>query len=131
MAKCVLFLQILLLLFIAADCRKSPNPVGPPPGADTTSNNFTWTQYTFGGQGGSSYFKDVAIVNDSDIWAVGSIYTSPDTMYNAAHWDGVKWSLLQIPFYTICGQSHITIFALATVERWYIGLTAAMITVVR
>lgn len=105
--------SMIVLTFSGIDCRR--NPVGPPPGADTTSDNFTWTQYTFGGQGGSSYFKDVAIVNDTDIWAVGSIYTSPDTMYNAAHWDGVKWSLLQIPFYTICGQSHITPYAINTV----------------
>jgi len=57
-------------------CKKEP-PVGPPPpsGPDTTSHNLSWTQYTFGGAGtaGSSYFNDVAIINDTDIWAVGQV----------------------------------------------------------
>ncbi len=85
------------LLFSISSCKH--NPVGPPPAADTTSNKFTWTQYTFGGQGGSSYFKDVATVNDSDIWAVGDIYTgtSDTAFYNAVHWDGKQWTLVRIP----------------------------------
>ncbi len=89
-----------ILLFIcitltALNCKKE-SPVAPlTSGPDTTSHNFTWTQYTFGGNGGSSYFKDVAIVNDSDIWAVGIIY-SDSSIYNAAHWDGNQWKLIAV-----------------------------------
>ena len=54
--------------------------------------------YTFGGPSGSCYFKDVTIVNDTDIWAVGEIYATPDTIYNAVHWDGNKWNLKKIMF---------------------------------
>ena len=42
---------------------------------DTTSHNFSWQTFTFGDIiGGSSYLKDIAIINENDIWAVGAIY---------------------------------------------------------
>lgn len=84
------------IVLTALTCKKEPPVVPPPSGPDTTSHNFAWTQYKFGGTGGSSYFKDVAIINDSDIWAVGTIYTAGDTMFNAAHWDGNNWELKRI-----------------------------------
>ena len=90
---------VLLLSFFAFNCKSPTAPSKNNPSPDTTSNSFTWKDYTFGGQGGSSYFKDVAIVNDSDIWAVGEIYTSQDSIYNAVHWNGKKWALLQVPYY--------------------------------
>jgi len=73
---------------------------------DTTSHNFSWQIYEFGGQKGSSSFYDVAIIDENDIWAVGEIYTADtytyDSLgnfiqpYNAAHWDGQKWELVHI-----------------------------------
>ena len=75
---------------------------------DTTSHDFTWQIFEFGGEKGSSSFYDVAIINENDIWAVGQIYTADtytyDSLgnwiqpYNAAHWDGEKWELKRIPF---------------------------------
>ncbi len=64
---------------------------------DTTSHNFTWQTFEFGGVNGSSYFKDVAIIDENDIWAVGEIYTENDK-YNAAHWNGQKWELKKITY---------------------------------
>ncbi len=73
---------------------------------DTTSHDFDWQVYTFGGQKGSSVFYDVAIIDENDIWAVGEIYTEDtytyDSLgnwiqpYNAAHWNGQKWTLKRI-----------------------------------
>jgi len=124
--KAAAFIFLALFFFFALTCKKEPPIVPPPPsGPDTTSHNFTFTQYTFGGTGGSSYFKDVAIINDTDIWAVGTIYAFGDTMFNAAHWDGKKWKLLQIQFYTFCGQGHTgaypidAILALSGTEVWF------------
>ena len=77
---------------------------------DTTSNNFTFTTYTFGGEAENSVLYDVAIIEENDIWAVGAIYLldslgQPDPhAYNAVHWDGSKWKLLRLQFYTFCGQ---------------------------
>jgi len=70
---------------------------------DTTSHNFQWEIFEFGGVHGSSVLYDVAIVNENDIWAVGEIHTAEtDTFdslgnwvppYNAVHWDGLDWEL--------------------------------------
>ena len=70
---------------------------------DTTSHNFTWEIDTLGGYG--SYLRDVAIVDENNIWVVGMIkIPDPDSSFNgtgwesfnAAHWDGVEWELLKI-----------------------------------
>ena len=76
---------------------------------DTTSHNFTFETFTFGGTAGSSILYDVAIINENDIWAVGEIYIADTsingyTTYNAVHWDGNQWELKRIMFYTFCGQ---------------------------
>ncbi len=73
---------------------------------DTTSHDFTWQTYTFGGANGSSILRDVAIINENDIWAVGEIHTSWTDQwdsngvwvqpYNAVHWDGEEWELRRI-----------------------------------
>ncbi len=106
---------LLLLIFTGTDCKKESNTIVPPDNPpDTTSHNFAWTQYTFGGQGGSSYFKDVAIISDSNIWVVGKIRTDSLT-YNAAHWDGTSWELRRILFYTICGQPSRTAYPISSI----------------
>ncbi len=76
---------------------------------DTTSHNFTWQTFTFGGANGSSVLYDVAIINENDIWAVGEIHTSWTDQwdsngvwvqpYNAVHWNGQEWELKRIMFY--------------------------------
>jgi hypothetical protein len=70
------------------------SPALPVTTMDTSSHNFTWQVYEFGGYS-SSYFNDVAIISENDIWAVGEIVT-PEGDYNAAHWDGEKWELKKI-----------------------------------
>ncbi|RMH95872.1 MAG: glucosyl transferase, partial [Calditrichaeota bacterium] len=73
---------------------------------DTTSHEFSWEIYEFGGVHGSSVLYDVAIISPTDIWAVGEIHTAEtDTFdslgnwvnpYNAVHWDGIEWDLKHI-----------------------------------
>jgi len=75
---------------------------------DTTSHDFEWEIYEFGGDGaGSSVLYDVAIINENDIWAVGEIHTKDTDRwnedstqwippYNAVHWDGQEWELRHI-----------------------------------
>ena len=105
---------ILALLFLAQSCKSPTAPKGNNP-PDTTSNNFTFQTFTFGASNaGSSYLQDVTIVSDTDIWCVGAVYLdsadgAPDpNAYNAVHWNGSKWELKRIQFYTICGQSKLT-----------------------
>jgi len=69
---------------------------------DTTSHDFTWQIFEFGGEKGSSVLYDVAIINENNIWAVGEIYIAEDSLphlpYNAVHWNGVEWELRRIQF---------------------------------
>jgi hypothetical protein len=91
---------IVILLWQCPD-----NPVKPDNNtADTTSHNFTWQTWTFG-DFGSSHFRDVAIVDKNNIWAVGEIFVDdPDSSwngtgwetFNAAHWNGVEWEYIHI-----------------------------------
>ena len=77
---------------------------------DTTSHNFTWQTFTFGGEAGSSVLNDVAIIDENNIWAVGEIYMNdslgnPDPhSYNAVHWDGNEWELKRIYTYSACSS---------------------------
>lgn len=91
---------------------------------DTTSHNFTFETFTFGGTAGSSVLYDVAIINENNIWAVGEIYVADTsqngyTMYNAVHWDGNSWNLLQIMFYTICGQQNRTAYPASSLFAFF------------
>jgi len=76
---------------------------------DTTSHNFTWEVFEFG-EHGNSILRDVAIIDENNIWAVGAIYLKDSTgandskAYNAVHWDGNEWKHKRIQFYTFCNQ---------------------------
>ncbi len=69
---------------------------------DTTSHDFVFTTYTFGGQAGTCTLYDVAIIDENNIWAVGEIYLldslgQPDPQaYGAAIWDGQSWKLKKL-----------------------------------
>jgi len=130
MVKYIIFLLSLLSVVLGFDCKK--NPTCPPNGipADTTSNNFIFQQFSFGGNTGSSMLNDVAIVSDSNIWAVGAIYLdsangNPDPIpYNVVHWNGNEWSLAKVP-YNYQGQLFYhaieCIFAFNENDIWLAG----------
>ncbi len=90
----------------------------------TTSHNFNWQIDTLG-SGNSSYLKDVAIIDDNNIWAVGEIYLSGETTrYNAAVFNGSTWSIQRVPYY-YQGQPVYnpiqTVFAFAANDIWFAG----------
>jgi len=98
---------------------------------DTTSNNFTWKTYTFGDpSSGSSTLNDVAIINDTLIYAVGEIYMNDSTgqpdpfPYNLAKWNGRSWKLIKVPYY-YQGQVFYhpieSLFAFGTDDIWFAG----------
>ncbi|HCV43413.1 MAG TPA: glucosyl transferase [Bacteroidetes bacterium] len=96
---------------------------------DTSSHAFLW-QIDSLGDGNSSVLYDVAIVNDTLTYAVGEMYLRDSTgqldpqAYNMARWNGQRWQLIRIQFYTICGQSSRTpypassIFAFGANDVW-------------
>jgi hypothetical protein len=95
---------------------------------DTTSHNFTWQIDTLGVT--SSVLYDVAIISDTLAYAVGEMYLRDSTgqidpqAWNAAKWNGQRWELLRIQFYTFCGQSGTgsypakAVFAFSPQEVW-------------
>ena len=96
----------------------SCNLIGPhnPSGPDTTSSNFTWTVDTIGGPGSILY--DCSVVNDTLAYAVGLIMPSDslgrsNTIYwgNAAVWNGVKWTPMQVPDYYEGKKTFSTLYA--------------------
>ena len=95
---------------------------------DTTSHNFTWQTWTFGGQAGSCTLNDVAVIDENNIWAVGEIYLldtlgQPDPiLYNLVVWNGIDWSIKRIPYYYE-GQPFyhpiLSIFAFGPNDIWF------------
>jgi len=61
---------------------------------DTTSHDIIWEVETIGGPG--SLARDVAIINENNIWIGGEFFMN-DTLYNAANWGGQQWNLKRIP----------------------------------
>ncbi len=96
---------------------------------DTTSHNFTWETFTFGGANGSSDLRDVAIINENDIWAVGEIHTSWTDQwdsngvwvqpYNAVHWNGQEWELRRIDGN---GYPRRVVYAFGKNDVWFDGV---------
>ena len=83
---------------------------------DTTSSNFTWQVDTIGAQGSILY--DVDVINDTLAYAVGLIMPSDpakrsNTIYwdNAAVWNGVKWTTMQIPSYYNGKKTFSTVYS--------------------
>jgi hypothetical protein len=86
---------------------------------DTTSHNIAWDTPVLLGDA-SSVLNDVAMINDTSIWAVGEIYSNGST-YNAAKWDGRTWELQRI-VYPYQGQQFysqlLSVFATSENDLW-------------
>jgi hypothetical protein len=95
-------LSIVLTIVYATSCRQSVEPAPPPHSSDTTSHNFNIVRIdTLGDLFSSIYGMD--IVDENNIWVVGTftkdtaaIDSRYDSLYNAAHWDGLKWTMIRI-----------------------------------
>ncbi len=97
---------------------------------DTTSHNFTWQTWTFGGGGGASFINDVAIIDENNIWVAGEIYlpdslgNPDDKLYNLIHWDGESWKPQKV---TVNFRGFLItpalygIFAFSANEIWLAG----------
>jgi len=75
---------------------------------DSTSSSYSWQLYKFGdfnATGMPSELYDVSVINDTDIWAVGEIYSNDSAgqldpqPYNLAIWNGKDWKLQKVPYY--------------------------------
>ncbi len=80
------------------------SPTGPSSSSDTTSHAWTFTITMLGGASGSALY-DIAIVNDTDAWAVGEIYVDSSDgnvdpfPYGGGQWNGQSWNIQRIPYF--------------------------------
>ncbi|MGH7595480.1 MAG: glucosyl transferase [bacterium] len=103
------FILLLIGLILVFGCEKNEVPTKPPANVlpDTTSHDFTW-QMDVLGDGEASNLRDVCIIDENDVWAVGEIYLKDSTgqldpnSYNASKWNGKNWDLKRIPFIGSC-----------------------------
>jgi hypothetical protein len=101
MKAIVFFLILSMIYFSSLSCNTTdPGRDDNTGGADTTSQNFTFETYEFGDGGSSSYFNDVWVFDEKNIWAVGYISPASATVDgvrisnpNIIKWDGATWKL--------------------------------------
>jgi hypothetical protein len=68
---------------------------------DTTSHDISWQVTHLAGQGGTSLLYDVAVVNDTCVYAVGKMFIndstgSGDGPFAFAAWNGTVWNLSEV-----------------------------------
>jgi hypothetical protein len=129
--KSLSFLITAIIASVALTCKDSSTGPQIPADPDTSSHAFTWTQFTLG-DGATNRFNDVAILDDTTIWAVGEIYFRDSTGqiaepgYNLAIFNGSSWRYEKIPMRDFGGLSYVTpipsIFAFAKNDVWLGGL---------
>lgn len=89
---------------------------------DTTSHYFVWEIDMLGDYG--SYLKDVAIIDENNVWVVGNI-ESDSGSFNAALWDGSEWELVnagsKFPKYSIFTLDFNDIWIASTLPFHYDG----------
>ncbi len=93
---------------------------------DTSSGNWVFQIDTLG-DGSSSVLRDIAIINDTCVWAVGEIYKKDSLgnwepeMYNIAKWNGKEWKLTKA-YFEYRGRPYVTqlyaIYAFSENDIW-------------
>ncbi len=94
-----------IFILFAYACNNSSTGTDTKEQIDTTSHAINWQVFEIGNY--SSIIKDIFVIAQDDIWAVGEIHTAETDRwnedstkwippYNAAHWDGEKWTLVHI-----------------------------------
>jgi hypothetical protein len=104
----LLFLLSFIFFLLSFSCEKDFSAISkkiPNNKPDTTSHDFAWTIDTIGIY--PSYLMDIAMIDETGIWAVGEIHTSETDkfdslskwipLFNAVHWGGQQWELIRIP----------------------------------
>jgi len=118
----IFILSFFIIFFSCSEPTKPPVNNGP----DTTSHDFSWTIDTIGTYG--SYLKDVAIINENNIWAVGEIHTDETDRYdslgvwqppfNVVQWNGIKWNLIRTEALGYGYGENYSVFAFNENDIW-------------
>ncbi|MBE0644165.1 MAG: hypothetical protein IH600_08805 [Bacteroidetes bacterium] len=122
---CQMCFALVFLPLLLIGC-SDDEPTGPGRDADTTSHAFVWYTDTLGGW--LSTVNDVFCLSENDAWAVGYFCVRDSTgepiwnkIANAAHWDGLKWTLIRVNPAFNGGQSFAeleAVFCLSANDVW-------------
>ena len=120
------------LLIFALTSMTCHSPTEPSSNsADTTSNDWTFTE-TMLGDGGGSQLYGVCIVNDTLAYAVGQVYLKDSTgqlnpvLYNATVWNGSSWDAERIPYIYNGNPTYSAItwvYSINTDDVWFANST--------
>ncbi len=121
---------ILLFSIISLSCKKNPTEADNIVN-NVTSHNITWQIFNIGSGGSTSDLKDVAIIDENNIWAVGefnindSLGQTDYEPYGAANWDGEKWNYYKIKVSTLSNNytflSPKALLAFSDNDIWFIS----------
>ncbi|HRN27900.1 MAG TPA: hypothetical protein PL018_15050 [Ignavibacteriaceae bacterium] len=120
-----LFLLVSLGNLTLTSCSTTEPPdIKPPVEPDSTTQNFTFETFEFGDGFSSSYFNDVFIFDQNNIWVCGNVLTNDSTDGNLYHWNGHYWNALRLNYVDMEGIWGINgIIYLASNGLWrYNGL---------
>ncbi|NWF51067.1 MAG: hypothetical protein HXY49_11070 [Ignavibacteriaceae bacterium] len=70
---------------------KDPSNIVTQKTRATTSQNYTWQEYTFGDPGYPNKLLDVWGIDENNVWACGGVKIN-DTVYGIIKWNGVEWN---------------------------------------
>lgn len=130
----VIIIPLVFIIGLQSGCEEPPTKSCLN---DTTSHNFVWEMDTLGTHG---LIRDVFAISDDDVWIVGEIHNyevDPDDTtqlkniwYNAAHWDGIEWKLMNVPSVLFTGDTvHFAemyaVFAFGSDNVWMFSETGA------
>jgi len=118
-----LFAIAAVMLLISCSTTEPPD-IKPPVEPDSTTQNFTFETFEFGDGFSSSYFNDVFIFDQNNIWVCGNVLTNDSTDGNLYHWNGHYWNALRLNYVDMEGIWGINgIIYLASNGLWrYNGL---------
>ncbi|OYV84562.1 MAG: hypothetical protein B7Z63_06720, partial [Ignavibacteriae bacterium 37-53-5] len=124
------FLMLLGISVIALTSMTCHAPTEPSSNsADTTSNDWAFTEMMLGDGGGSQLY-DVSIVNDTLAYAVWAVYLNDSTghldpsAYNLVEWNGQTLKPMRLQFLTFCGDPYTgsyptsAVYSLGPKDTW-------------
>lgn len=125
----IIILTYLILSAFSIGCKEKNSPIEPTimniP--DTTSHEFIWQKDELG-DGEASILRDVSVISENDVWAVGEIYLKDSTgqfvypPFGVAHWNGFNWELKKLPVKALDYTSFLTptgIYAFSSDDIWF------------
>ncbi|HKP53774.1 MAG TPA: SBBP repeat-containing protein [Chloroflexia bacterium] len=74
-------------------------------------------------------FEDVTVLSADDVWVVGFVADSANTIPSTAHWDGTQWSEVSVPSPEALSNELYGIDAVSADDIWAVGVSRSSGTI--